>query len=92
MGSDYKVLGTQWAMTEDSQNSQWVPSGPKLDEKEKANVHRMLHDLPSFVIFQYIHKTSRGHRVYFFHMRPDVVVNHTNTRTCDKRTKKHMKS
>ena len=30
-------------MTEDGQASQWVPSGPKLDEKEKANVHRMLH-------------------------------------------------
>ena len=28
-------------MTEYSQASQWVPSGPELDEK--ANVHRMLH-------------------------------------------------
>ena len=28
-------------MTEYSQASQWVPSGPKLDKK--ANVHRMLH-------------------------------------------------
>ena len=26
-------------MTEDGQNSQWVPSGPELDENKKLNVH-----------------------------------------------------
>ena len=47
-------------MTEYSQASQWVPSGPKLDEK--ANVHRMLHT-PLLVWVSYFQKDD-GQKSY----------------------------